>query len=181
MIIWKDVVGYEGYYEVSNTGLVRSVDRCVNSRWGSPKKLKGKLMKPYTNRYGYKMIVLTRLGKKRHQSIHQLVGKAFIENPESLETINHKDGNKLNNFVDNLEWSSFCDNHKHAISIGLIDSKGERNPKSKLTKTEVAEILYIHKTEGVLQKDLAKMFCVHVSTIQRILSGKSWNHISRGH
>ena len=179
MIIWKDVVGYEGYYEVSNTGLVRSVDRTVKSRWGTPKKLKGKPMKTYTNRYGYEMIILTCLGKQKHHSIHQMVGKAFMENPESLETINHKDGNKLNNFVDNLEWMSFKENRAHAYTTGLASSKGVRNSKAKLSDIQVVEIVNRYKAGQILQKQLAVEYGVHLSTIQRIINGKAWTHITR--
>ena len=93
---WKDVIGYEGKYQVSNLGNVRSLDYMHT---GNAKELK-----QYTNRYGYKMVRLCKNGDMKAFSVHKLVAMSFIPNPNNYPQVNHKDCNPLNNKVDNLEW-----------------------------------------------------------------------------
>lgn len=103
---WRDIPNYEGIYQVSNLGQVRSLDRIVSMR--SPqniRSIKGKFMKPFIEE-GYKRLCLTKNGKKRKLWVHRLVAMAFIPNPNNLPEINHIDENPANNHVDNLEW---CD------------------------------------------------------------------------
>lgn len=90
---WKEVPGYEGLYEVSNTGNVRSL-------------IKNKIIKGFINRCGYRLVGLTKNGIFKRFQVHRLVAQAFIPNPDNLPQINHKDENPSNNMVDNLEW---CD------------------------------------------------------------------------
>lgn len=99
--IWRDVRGYEGLYQVSNQGRVRSLDRVLTYKNGAKHNYKGKVLKPVLNNMGYETVSF---GRKRHQFIHRLVAGAFIPNPNNLPFINHKDENPRNNFPDNLEW-----------------------------------------------------------------------------
>lgn len=100
---WRDVPGYEGLYQVSNQGNVRSVDRLVIDT--NRKRLyKGKQLNPILDRKGYKFVILSRQGRLKNMKVHRLVAMAFIPNPENYPEINHKDENKVNNFVENLEW-----------------------------------------------------------------------------
>jgi hypothetical protein len=125
--IWKDVIGYEGSYEVSNLGNVRSVDRLV-SHTSSPKGrlMKGKLIKPNIKKYVD--IHLWRKSKYKSTHVHRLVALSFIPNPENKPEVNHMDGNKLNNNVNNLEWVTKKENIEHAIKLGLKpDQKGANN------------------------------------------------------
>lgn len=101
--IWKPVVGYENYYEVSNTGKVRGFDKIVN--FGNRKRLiKCHILKGCINFHGYHVVSLSKNGKKTKHTVHRLVAEAFIQNPNNLPCINHKDEVKTNNHVSNLEW-----------------------------------------------------------------------------
>ena len=100
---WRPVVGYEGLYEVSSYGRVRSVDRYVKVGYGSYRLHKGKVLSPAKNKYGY---LAVNLQAGNRCNIHRLVAEAFIPNPDNLPQVNHKDEDKTNNSVDNLEWCS---------------------------------------------------------------------------
>ena len=120
--IWKDVVGYEGYYQVSNKGNVRSVDRFVSSKLGSYRKINGKTIKPRNKENidgNYLTVNLKRNGIGKTKFVHRLVAVVFIPNPNNFQQVNHKDENKLNNEVPNLEW---CDAKYNS-------NYGERNKK----------------------------------------------------
>lgn len=126
--IWKDVKGYEGYYQVSNLGRVRSLPRNKGKRvYG------GKILKQVDRGNGYLCISLSKNNQKSPLiSVHQLVAQAFIDNPNNLPQVNHIDGNKQNNRADNLEWSNASMQAIHAFSLGLRkQTKGADDPKSK--------------------------------------------------
>lgn len=106
--IWKDIKGYEGLYQVSNLGKVRSMDRWVAHKGNSKVFVVGKLIKLQTKKNGYIRVDLSKNHKHKHYAVHRLVAQAFIPNPDNLPQVNHKDEDKTNNRVDNLEW---CDNH----------------------------------------------------------------------
>lgn len=110
--IWKDIVGYEGFYQVSNLGNVRSLDRISPNSYGMPRKIKGHPMKLHLNTYGYYDIGLSKGVKHGIYKVHRLVAQAFIPNPNNLPQVNHKDENKMNNTVENLEW---CTNRYNVV------------------------------------------------------------------
>lgn len=120
---WRDVEGYNGKYQVSNLGQVRSTDRCykqLNPKSGiCEHSYKGKILKAHFTRFGYKRIGLSQKGNVKFYSIHKLVANAFIDNPDNLPCINHIDGDKTNNKVDNLEWCTYSRNNRHARELGL--------------------------------------------------------------
>lgn len=109
--VWKPVVGYEGLYEVSNFGRVRRI-----FRYGRPYITP---CKPKITRDGYFESTLVKEGKPKCIRTHRLVARAFCDNPENKLEVNHKDGNKLNNCSDNLEWVTSSENQKHAYKMGL--------------------------------------------------------------
>ena len=113
--VWKSVKGYEGLYEVSNKGNVRSVDRYVkgNSKQ-EPYFVKGKAKSINAKNNGYLVVNLCKNNICRSKHVHRLVAEAFIKNTFNKRTVNHKDFDKTNNCVENLEWASYKENNKHA-------------------------------------------------------------------
>lgn len=145
--IWKDVDGLEGCYQISTFGRVKSLARYDYST----RYLKEKIMKLSKDKDGYYIIGLgcAKKGiKRKTYRVHQMVAKAFIPNPSNLPEVNHKDENKINNYVGNLEWCTT----KYNLTYGhrLDCARGERNDKHKLTKEQVLEIRRIYK-KGDLQ------------------------------
>lgn len=122
--IWKDIPGYEGIYQASNTGKIRSIDRvvCFLSHKGNPKtkSVKGVILTQRKSFGRYYSVKLCKPGNERHfMFVHRLVAMAFIPNPRNFEQVNHKDGNIHNNNVENLEWVTMSQNVKHAYETGL--------------------------------------------------------------
>lgn len=114
--MWKDILGYEGLYQVSDSGEVRSLDRfCTGSRF---RWLKGKTLKQTKTTTGYNKVELCKDGKAVSKRVHRLVATAFIDNPDDLPCINHIDNNPSNNNVSNLEWCTQRENVIHAVCIG---------------------------------------------------------------
>ena len=120
--IWKDVLGYEGFYQVSNLGRVKSLDK--HDRCGRFKE--GKIKVIGDNGNGYCVVNLKVDGKQQMKTVHRLVATAFIPNPNNLSEINHIDGNKKNNTISNLEWCDRSKNVKHAIKNKLQTNFGQR-------------------------------------------------------
>lgn len=117
--VWKDVVGYEGRYQVSNLGEVRSLPIKSVFKDGQVHYLKGMILKQTFTSTGYKKVELKKDGISKSFKVHRLVAMAFIVNTYEKPFINHKDGNRINNIVDNLEWCTQKENMKHACDTGL--------------------------------------------------------------
>lgn len=119
---WRDIPNFVGIYQVSNTGRVRSIDRTVRHMGPHNKdenfKYKGKIRKKSVNRYGYETVLLSHPdGRKKLKRVHRLVAECFLEKHNSVNVVNHIDGNKLNNNVENLEWCSVKENNLHARDV----------------------------------------------------------------
>ena len=156
---WKKV---DGFLEVSTLGRVKS--------HGKP--IKGEITKG-----GYHRINVSHEGKRAKYLVHRLVAEAFIPNPDNLPVVNHIDGNKLNNNVDNLEFVSYGGNLAHAYKTGLRSCDGELNNMHKLTETEVLEIRrnYVKgKHSENNSRGLANKYGVNPKTILNIVNGRSW-------
>lgn len=140
----------------------------------------GKCLKPYKNKKGYLRVTLTDVEHHRKNFlIHRLVAMTFIPNPENKSEVNHKDGNKSNNTVNNLEWCTGSENIKHAIQMGvhyIPYNRGENSPCHKLTRQDVDFIKthYRFRDKQYNSVQLAKMFNVAPETIRAIINGINW-------
>jgi hypothetical protein len=151
--VWKDIKGFDGKFQVSNLGRVRRVAIV------SPKILRG---------YFYADLNLKDI--RKNSSIHRLVAKTFIPNPDNKPEVNHKDGDKFNNSVDNLEWMTRQENAIHSFRVlGRKSPEGNR----KITEQDVREIRRLNK-QGMSRKALAIQFNLGYSTIVHIILGTRW-------
>ena len=158
---WQPIEGYEGKYEVSDSGNIR------NS--------KGKLIGLYKNDQGY---VLARLANPRKTvRVHRIVAKAFIQNPNSLPFVNHIDCARDNNNSSNLEWCTQWENLNHSQKLGRMQRDywvGKRSPNANLDSKTVAQIRTEYSKGGVSWERLGVKFGVSKRTIGRIVSGESY-------
>lgn len=170
--IWKDVVGYEGFYQVSNFGNIKRIGsfKGVNKLY-----LDNYYLKHKDNGKGYFRVKLSVNGKIKMIMVHRIIAEAFVTRIKNKNVINHKDGNKKNNALLNLEWCTQSENCIHASKIGLLSNKkGENHPKSKLTNEDILTIRSLDVNNFFL---LAEKYNVSYSTIMRIISRKTWSHI----
>ena len=160
MIEIKAVGDFPGYYICSN-------GRIFNQRG---------FLNPYKNGAGYLTIDVRKYGVRIYPVIHRLVAKAFIPNPYGKPEVNHINGDKTDNRVENLEWVTHSENKLHAFRIGLECNKGEQHPSHKLTNTDVEEIRKLLKLGQFTHREIAKMFGVSRYAITDINRGRSWNN-----
>ena len=137
--IWKDIKGFEGLYQVSNTGKVFSMCRFIIDKNDNEKQIDHKMLSQYTNKNGYKIVKLYKNCKGKSFKVHRLVLESFIENKLNKPCINHMDGNKLNNQLDNLDWVTHKENTQHAFKSGLQKSSsiGKFGKDNRLSKAVV--------------------------------------------
>jgi hypothetical protein len=174
---WKPIAGYEGRYEVSSLGRVRSLSQVIEStRAGKPfrRKHAGKVLAPRVNRWGYQQIHLG--GGTKTPSVHSLVATAFHgPKPTPQHQVNHINGVKTDNRADNLEWLSNSENMAHAFRTGL-GRHGERAGNTRLTSAQVIE-LRTRRSSGETLSALASEYEMSVSGVHAIAHGKNWKHL----
>ena len=165
--IWKWIKDYEGLYQVSTLGRVRSFQRG-----------KVRILKPHTNEDGYLHLCLSKNCKAKDFSIHRLVAETFIPNPDNLPEVDHRDNNHTNNRVDNLRWTTRKENAEYAVEQGAYKF-GDNHPRSKLTVEKVREIRekYIPHSKKYGIKALAKEYGVSKSTIENVVYNQVWKHV----
>ena len=167
--VFEDLKGYEDTYQISESGRVFTKRRLIDNQI-----YYGKELIPQLTKDGYLKVTLSKYGESKRFYLHRLVAIQFIDNPNNLSQVNHKDGNKLNNNVNNLEWCTKEDNQKHAVDMGLMQ-RGEARPSSKLTEKQVLEI---YKLKGILRtQDIANIYGVSKNTICVILRGAKWKYL----
>lgn len=155
--IWKDVINFNGKYLVSNFGRVKSLKR----KWVANIKI----LTPYENKKGY---LLVQLDDGRSHKLHRLVARAFIPNLNNLPEINHKDLNKKNNHIDNLEWSTHSDNYYHAVKKGAYSHV-------KLNFEKAEEIRNKYSSGYFTCRQLANIYGVSLFCIRCAIHRKTWN------
>jgi|ERR1051326_159855 hypothetical protein len=176
---WKTITGYEGQYEVSTHGRVKSLYRTYQLRWVTIEVLE-KFLKPELSNTGYNRVTLTKNGKKSKVSIHRIVALAFLGNTPHLH-VNHKDGDKLNNHADNLEWVTASDNQKHAFANGLQGRQiGIKSSSAKLNEDDIREIRSLYATGNIYQQQIADKFKISLSQVSDIINKKraGWSHVA---
>ena len=166
---WRTVYGY-GDYEVSSFGRVM---RVVARNSG----VAGRMLSAKPNNRGYCQVCLSQGGDKKVLKVHRLVAIAFLGPPFGTRcTVNHRDLDKTNNFVYNLEWISHVDNVRHAVRAGA-HPHGETNGMSVLTDDDVLTINAAYSTNNITMKELGTIFEVDRTTISKVVNGKTWKHI----
>jgi len=173
--IWKDIEGFEGFYQVSNKGRVKSLDRTVLGKDSKVYNYKGKILKTPLNT-GYPCVYLSKHHKKHTIRVHILVARAFLSKIKGKYFVNHKDLNKQNNHVSNLEWCTHKENIQHAHFIGVYTAKGECSGKTNLKKDD---IIYIRKRleSGENGTVIAKDYNITRQAVSNIKLRKTWKHI----
>ena len=146
----REVVGYEGLYFVDEYGDITNAKT-------------GRIMKRHINRFGYANVSLTKNGKQSQHKVHRIVAEAFIANPEGKKTVNHIDGNKLNNYVGNLEWATYKENNVHASNMGLMGTA---------KRVKIVETNEIFNSVG----SCARKIGGDTADIMRCLHGKTKTH-----
>lgn len=162
---WKEIEGFPDY-QVSDQGRVKSL------KFG-----RERILKLRTTGYGYLDIKLWSEGKYERKLIHRLVIEAFLENPDNKPECNHKNGIKTDNRLENLEWVTHSENMSHAYRTGLATNKGETHPRSKLTESDVLEILE-DSNAGIPLEEVAGKYNISKQGVCNIKAGRSWSHVT---
>lgn len=171
--IWKDIPGFKGRYQASNLGRIKSID------WKSSRGFlrKGKIMKQCHEGNGYLQLHIVTNNGSKMLSAHRLIAKAFLPTTEGKEFVNHKNGIKDDNRIENLEWCSKSENCKHSFEIGLQDNKGEKHPCSKLSEIDVLTIRKQYSTGKYSHQQIADVYDISKTQVGDIIRKRSWTHI----
>jgi len=171
--IWFDLIDFENKYVINKKGEVKS-KYTTSEKCG--RKPTGNIIKQYVGRAGYYVIPLSIYQKSKTRFVHRLIAINFIPNPENKPQVNHIDGNKLNNSIENLEWCTPSENAKHAyknkLSVGLSGSKSHF---AKLTEHDVLQIRLL--SNYIEQTLIIKIFNISAGTASMIINRKTWKHI----
>ena len=172
--VWKDIRDYEGLYQGSNLGRMRSLDRWVKSKSGSVRLCKGKILKLCTDKYGYLKVGLWKNNKVKTYYVHRLVAEVFLPNPNNYKEVNHKDENKLNNVVSNLEW---CD-AKYNSNYG---TRNERMSKSLTNNIYTSREVDVYDLDMNFietlpsSKECGRKYKVQHSNVRYCCNGGKWS------
>lgn len=170
---YKDIPGYEGFYQAGTDGTIRSVTKRVKQHSGSSQLKTGKILSQAIDKLGYCNCALSKFNKLSSFKVHRLVAITHIPNPNGYKEVNHKDGVKTNNNVDNLEWCDRSHNIRHAIDNKLLVIRsGADNPCSKFTKEQRQEIVSMMR-DGVHHLVVARKMNCHFGTVYKILKSET--------
>ncbi len=172
--IFKDVQGYEGLYQISNLGRVKSLKRRV--RIGSYERTVPEKYLTHFDVLGYDIVVLHKKSKKYTAGVHRLIALHFIDNPENKPQVNHKDGNKKNNSIENLEWATSQENIQHSHDTGLTHTpRGSAHYRAQFHEHTIMKIRALAK--HLSQRVLANIFNCCQADISNIVNYKRWAHV----
>jgi hypothetical protein len=168
---WRDIPNFEGY-QVSSFGNVRGVDRLREGRSGL-RVTRGKELKQTLNKKGYPEVRLRKQGCHT-RLVHKIVASAFLTKPEDCTQINHINGIKTDNRVNNLQWVTQSENQLHAYKLGLQPSRsGETNGRATLTNEKVTALKELYNS-GKSAKEVSEIMNVNIYTVRQIISGRTW-------
>lgn len=171
---WRSVEGYEGIYEVSSEGRVRSLDREIIYSDGRRYHRIGQVLSSPLGNHGYPIVCLRQSGSQTTIRVYRLVAMTFLEQKPGTE-VNHINGDKTDSRVENLEWVTRRENIRHAVRTGLHRcGRRENHNRAKLTEIQIADIRRRYPSKGVSTVTLGKEFGVCHSTIARIVNGIYW-------
>ena len=162
--IFKPVKNFEQRFEISNFGRLLSINGKFRGRT---------ILKLHIDTFGYYSTTLRMKPLKRRLRVHTLVAETFIDKSNPTLWVNHKDGNKLNNRVDNLEWCTPAENCKHAVENGLMNIKGSKHPNAKLSEDDVLQI----RSSFLSVAELSELYNIGKRHIRDILNKVNWKHI----
>jgi len=171
--IWKDIIGYEGIYQVSSHGRIKRIKPGKGA-------VVGRILKICPDTNGYAQLNLYNEGEINHVQVHRLVAQAFLTCPSGNHQVNHKNGDPLDNRVSNLEWVTPSQNLKHAYRVlgrNTGGAHGEKAPSAKLTANQVRKIRSLYASGKYTLTILGEMFGVTFQAIHYCVQRKTWKHI----
>jgi hypothetical protein len=173
--VFKDIIGYEGLYQISNRGRVRSLKKEIIKNTGA-RVVFPKIILKHCFRQGYACVNLFKGKKPRTHNVHRLVAVHFIPNPENKPQVNHINANRADCSILNLEWVTASENAIHCVKLGRSNPpQGSKNGQSKLTEDDVYTIR--NSRYKITRKKLSEMFGVTVKHIDRVRCKERWKHI----
>ena len=164
--IWKPVIGFESRYEVSSLGRIKALSREIHYIDGRKGRLPEKILRGSRMNFGYISITFD---SKTRRLMHQVVAQAFLGAAEYRQTVNHKDGNKTNNRVENLEWATYKENNSHARNTGLNNHHGEKNNLHKHSDQFIQAIRRVYSLYSPTYECLGQLFGLTGSHARQII------------
>jgi hypothetical protein len=174
---WVAVEDYEGLYEVSNLGKVRSIARKITYSDGRVYNYSSKILSVnFCGKYKLPYVHLYKESKRESRLLHRVVAKAFIPNSDNKTDVNHIDGDRKNNASSNLEWTTRLENMQHGFETGLINNTGINHGNNIYSEDQIQEVVNMIFL-GYKQGEISNKTKVKIGTIQAIRQGKQWTHI----